>query len=195
MTMEIATVVESLLGQVSEKNMAKGLALAEDGGVAPAETRDQTLRGWVEDPARGKVHVQIDWARGLSWYCQCGSNFYGGSKMCAHAWALLVAADSQGWLGEDAYTAMGREGRKRPTQSLAAAGAAWKQRLNRVEALARDSTPEGRRAWPDNRELVYVVDAERSMQSGGGLDLQVMTRDRKSDGTPGKLKVLKVREP
>src|SRR5207248_2484235 len=75
------------------------------------------LRARVEDDARGPVNVElrsdaVDYygRSGPAWYCSCGSASYQSSaKMCAHVWAALVAADSQGWIGDDAYTA-GRQG-------------------------------------------------------------------------------------
>ena len=190
------TLFAGLGERASEKNRVRGLALAEAGKVTPLRSHAGRVHARVQDQTRGgPVDVELrshasDYygGRGPAWYCSCGSTSYQATaKMCAHAWAVMVAADSQGWAGEDAYTAQRQGGLRRPTQSLSVARSGWKVRLGSVNSVETNLSvvPRySRRSWPAGRELLYVVDCEGS-GGDGEVIVQTMTRDRKAEGQWG----------
>ncbi len=76
----------------------------------------------------------------------------------------------------------------RPTGSPGAGaprGASWRRRLAELHEQARSPHPPAQGEWGAGRQLLYVVDVERS-RTENGLCLEIFCHDRKQDGTWSK---------
>jgi len=87
-----------------------------------------------------------------------------------------------------AAQALARLQRMRSGRKAHRSAAAWKQTLSQLrEAMKVKEQAVAASTWPAGRELLYVVDVERTLE-GGGLVIEVDQRERKKDGNWGKPK-------
>ncbi|HSU66704.1 MAG TPA: SNF2-related protein, partial [Tepidisphaeraceae bacterium] len=63
----------------------------------------------------------------------------------------------------------------------------WKQSLANLREVMRARPDSNRSTWPAGREVLYVIDVQRTLE-GHGLTLEVDTRERRKDGNWGKPK-------
>ena len=135
----------------------------------------------------------------LTVWCDCP--FFEKEGPCKHLWGTLLAAEAQGYLAEAAHSpelilddgmvpyeeefyeeeATPAEAAVPKLAAKTAEPAAWKQEVNSLimSKVLRDRLHDN---WPAKREIVYQVDVQSSIVSGG-LVLALETRDRKSDGS------------
>jgi hypothetical protein len=165
---------------------------------------------WVEAIVQGAhpYDVMLSREKGVVRYaCECPYYASTGDP-CKHVWAALLAAEVHGlidqWfttrqldlvpddeelemdletpqmlrvLSQTVRTPSRRRKQKQP---------GWKQSLAllREQMRVREAP---RSAWPPGREVLYVIDAPRTLE-GAGLVVEINYRERKKDGQWGKPK-------
>lgn len=118
---------------------------------------------------------------------------------CKHVWAALLAAEQSGFLhglekiaaphlrGVRAEAAAETRGepRRRPRSLLEAS---WKQQLLGLRGQLEAADARALANAKGERELLYYIDAKEALASGQ-LAVQIALRERKQDGSWGKVKV------
>ena len=168
----------------------------------------------VEGTVRGSqaYHVEVEWDEGeLSFFCSCP--FFETEGPCKHLWAAVLTAEAKGYLSEigpieSVYQAgfgeieeadeagfemfdedLGARGLFPLSQAKAKLAPpkppAWKIQLERI-ANSRNQEPDSRHAWPDKRQILYVLEVSSS-QSAGQLVISLCSRDRRKDGSYGRI--------
>ena len=77
--------------------------------------------------------------------------------------------------------------RRRSGSARRANAAEWKKSLANLRDAMHARAPHLRADWPAGREVLYIVDAPRTLE-GHGLTVEVDYRERRKDGTWGKPK-------
>jgi hypothetical protein len=118
----------------------------------------------------------------------------------------LIPADDEsdddgggGGLALDLDRVFGARGRpatgKQAPRQKGAASSTWRKSLSTLRQ-ALESVEQlnvGGAIWPPGRQMVYVVDVQRTLEGQQGLVIEVNQRDKKKDGTWAKLKRQAVR--
>jgi superfamily II DNA or RNA helicase len=146
--------------------------------------------------------------------CTCP---YFNSAMCKHIWAVILAAEEKGqlhgdgdeselqlvhaWMddddAEDDVDDQGffekapdhrEQARSQPVPApRRTTAASWREQLAQLNpASSRKAVHEGQ-PWPSSRELLYVIDVATT-SAGRSLDLEILLRDLKKDGSWSKPK-------
>lgn len=148
--------------------------------------------------------VGLAWEEGaLNGWCDCP--YFEDTGSCKHLWATILAAEAKGYLSVaaaddgvvffDGYSDDDDVELSRSSKSLSASRKlpsiitkppvpkppAWRQKLNEI-ANRHVAAARGTDEWPAKRQIVYVVDVADSVRQGA-LHLDLMTRDKKKDGT------------
>lgn len=151
-----------------------------------------------------EYEVELLWqAPDLSVYCNCP--FFDTDGPCKHLWAAVLAAESKGYLSDveparDASElAAEEEFWEDPDEPLLFPISANRPRVAapparppvwkvQIEGIAGSRTGVGgnRLAWPEKRQLLYAVDPGAS-RTAGQLVISLFTRDRKKDGSYGRI--------
>jgi superfamily II DNA or RNA helicase len=128
--------------------------------------------------------VHLDWQDGaLNAACNCA---FFDSAPCKHLWALILAADGQGFLSavppDFSLDLDGERDDTLPADTRVArtpSPPAWKRQLHEIAGGA--ASVEGSfSSWPPKREVIYMVEG---LASAGDLILSLTYRDRKPDGS------------
>jgi superfamily II DNA or RNA helicase len=119
--------------------------------------------------------------RGVSLSCTC-PRFE--TTPCKHVWATLLALDRGGRRG-----VAGPDRTLPPLPPQARPVALWQSRLEFLASRGA-AAGSGRAPWPAGREVVYEVDLPATLE-GRGLVVSLFHRQRRKDGTWGRLKPLK----
>jgi len=174
------------------------------------QNRVKVLAGapdYVEARVRGSrlYDVSFRWNDGvLSALCEC--DYFDSVGACKHLWAVMLAAEARGHLQEAAHSAKfafetwddevpdpDEEDDDRPGRRLHAVSPpqppprpTWAKRLEALADFHKQAAMSETAAWPAKREIVYVIDCQASV-STGGLVVTVHSRDLKKDGTYSRL--------
>ena len=156
--------------------------------------------------------VELTWEEGtVNGWCECP--YFDDNGACKHIWATILAADAQGYLSTaasarnldfsddfrdeyDEEPSSGTLTRISPNSSVEILERtpsfskppapkpqppAWRKKLAEIAgqhaALSRETNE-----WPAKRHIIYVVDVDGSIRQGA-MVLDLMTHDRKKDGT------------
>jgi hypothetical protein len=151
--------------------------------------------------------VEIEWDDG-DLYLDCSCPYFESDGPCKHLWAAILAAQTRGYLSaigkirnvdygaEDLFDDFGEdEGSRQPflvprPKPAAAKTPSWKTRLAAIGEAKTATLQRG--DWPAKRQLVYVIELPSSAGAGHPV-LSVCTRDRKANGTYGRLSPLHTR--
>ncbi len=121
----------------------------------------------------------------------CGCPYFEDTGACKHLWATILAAEAKGYLsaaasdeeliffddhGDDHYEELSRLSKPPAPQPPA-----WRQKLSAI-ASQHAAVTGGTDEWPTKRQIIYVVDIAGSIRQGALL-LDLMTHDKKKDGT------------
>ncbi len=161
----------------------------------------------VEATVRGSQDytVDVDWDEGeLSLFCSCP--YFGTDGPCKHLWAVVLAAEVRGYLSavgrvQSSLQAGVPEFLDEPAEAMAGPRLfplpppkpklvapkppAWKIQIEGI--AGSQNKPAGlREAWPEKRQILYVVDLAAS-RTADQLVLSLCARDRKKDGTYGRI--------
>ncbi len=148
--------------------------------------------------------VGLAWEEGaLNGWCDCP--YFDDNGACKHLWATILAAEAKGYLSaaasdeelvffenyNDDYDAELSPSSKPLSNHLrltpgivkppAPKPPAWRQKLTAIASQHTAST-RGTDEWPAKRQIIYVVDVAGSIRQGAVI-VDLMTRDRKKDGT------------
>ena len=175
---------------------------------------------WVEATVRGgqPYGVYLSRHKGVVRYgCECPL-YANSGEPCKHVWAALLAADAHGYTDEwttsrqlellpedddfdepgiiDMVLGLGRvqpaTRALRRRQRKGQRTADWHHSLAAIRQSMAPSQTAAPAAWPPGREILYVIDAPRTLE-GHGLIVDVSFRERKKDGQWGKPKRQTVR--
>jgi hypothetical protein len=146
---------------------------------------------------------------------QCGCPYFESDGLCKHIWATVLAADAKNYLlgriGSgppsmieenrtdgapleellvDSYESEFYENRRSAPGRNAGARAMPRKPDWRAALALLKSRPQARKTqevWREDREIYYVIDAPRVLESGD-LALEVVWREKRKGGAWGKLK-------
>lgn len=154
----------------------------------------------IEAVVRGSLlyDVSIRAGRDGTLELSCSCPYAEDDPCCKHVWATLIEADAKGvadFRGFDADGAVSptldleraeRSSSRRDRQSSPSRPrrSPWKTQLENIRSWYVGAPSRARvKPWPDNRRLVYVVDASPAAAAAEGILVTVATQQRKSDGT------------
>jgi superfamily II DNA or RNA helicase len=160
---------------------------------------------------RGSEYYQVslEWADGvLSVACDC--LYFDSDGPCKHLWATILTADAYRYLSQAASAPsltldyVGEEFGAESTESgieivpiepcrPAPVQTKWQNFIASITDL-RTQTAYRAEQWPCQREILYVVEVESSMNAGC-LVVSLLTRDRKTDGAWTRPKPLALKFP
>jgi len=157
----------------------------------------------VEATVQGtrQYHVSISRAKN-SFEVSCSCPYYERElDTCKHIWATFLAAEQEGYLEGSGDVTPPRiqeaspgsfldEKPARPPRAKKPPAPSWKQQLQGL--LGTMKAEESQSRWPSERELVYLIDVQDTLASQR-LTVEVAQRDRKMDGSWGKLKSRRIR--
>ena len=183
----------------------RGDSYFRSGAVRSLSVEHGTIEAQVRGTAWYTVWIAMDRLR-LRASCGC-RYFLDNAEICKHIFAVILAAEAQSiplappdadlkrvviepLLGDDDsdWTQLvppdpRRAKREKSVRTLPPAPPAWKQLLTGITAEGDIADPEPSRLIPG--QLLFVVDADASV-SHNALVLELMTRDRKTNGEWGK---------
>ena len=157
----------------------------------------------VEATVQGthQYYVRISRAKN-SFDFSCSCPYYEREFVsCKHIWATFLAAEQEGYLEgsgdipplqiEEASPRSFPAGKpERPPGTKKPPAPSWKQQLQGLlGAMEAEESPS---RWSPERELVYLIDVQDTLASER-LTVEVAQRDRKMDGSWGKLKSRRMR--
>ncbi len=129
----------------------------------------------------------------------CSCPYYDGSfDICKHIWATILAAEKTGYLkGDDNHLSFGavQDGAgtfadKRLAPAVLQPPADWRRHLEQLTGGAREIP--GATVPPHERQLLYLIQARETFDRHK-LTIRVSQRDRRKDGTWGKIKHQRIR--
>jgi superfamily II DNA or RNA helicase len=170
---------------------------------------ESELEAWVRGSQ--EYGVELKWHDGtLAVWCDC-AYFVENAVPCKHLWAVVLAAEGQGYLSAAASAAkvtldcddldlhempdqgvLARDISSRSSAAFRKLPApkppSWRQQV--VEIAAPRAPAAGPDVpWPAKRGILYIVDVASSLQRNG-LVLSLHSRDCKADGSFGRPKPL-----
>lgn len=189
-------VTEQLSDGVRGLTKQRGRSYFLSGAVRLIEGDASHVSATVQGSRRYEVEISVD-GRFVDFSCTCP--FYERDfEACKHIWATALAAEARGYLRNalqlEAPALFGREKKSfpektHPTKKPPAPN--WKQDLDalRVAMQSAEARPGGRP--PVEREMVYLIDLDDTLDTQK-LVIEIARRERKMDGSWGKLKSSKL---
>jgi superfamily II DNA or RNA helicase len=194
--------LEQLRAQVHAPQEAGGRRLFENYKASVTTAYEGDLRAGVDD-GNNRFKVKVAWDdRGYRFACSCGTH---ETRVCEHVWAAALTANDEEHFaatrtGAYVGTANDREfyydssGYRvpRPHQLQKPKPEPvprWKRAIDRLTAPPQQAVP--RVAWPDSRQLVYVIDRDETLL-GKGLVVELAAREPRADGTLSKPKSARI---
>jgi hypothetical protein len=159
----------------------------------------------VEAAVQGtrRYHVSISREKN-SFEVSCTCPYYERElETCKHIWATFLAAEQEGYLEgsrdipprqiqEVGPRSFPDEEPERPPRTKKPPPPSWKQQLQGLRGAMEAEEGRPRNEWLPERELVYLIDVQDTLASER-LTVEVAQRDRKMDGSWGKLKSRRIR--
>jgi len=153
------------------------------------QTAADSFETTVYDERDYHVEFGVDAERTLTYHCDCRDFAKSDPFPCVHIAAAIAASEEDGWLSlDDPYDGVSLPMviNLDPTGRTEPEGRYWKGAIGRLRQGANDAQGRARSAWQQGRELIFSIDVNGS-QLGNGIVLETMHRDRKRDGSWGKL--------
>jgi hypothetical protein len=176
---------EQISEEVGRLTQERGREYFNRGAVERIEGDRTSVRAVVQGTLRYDVEIaRID--EFLDYSCSCPF-FERDLEPCKHIWATVLAAEQRGYLrGRETGSDFDFQlpGKAPPAQS-------WKKQLEPLFESLRAAEKRAQSPAGPDREFVYVIDASAS-QSAGRLIIDAAQRERRADGSWGKLKEKKL---
>jgi hypothetical protein len=176
---------EQISEEVGRLTQERGRDYFNRGAVERIEGDRTSARAVVKGTLRYDVEItSID--EFMDYSCTCPF-FERDLEPCKHIWATVLAAEQRGYLrGRETGT-----GFEFQLPAKAPSGQSWKKQLEPLLESLRAAESRARSPAGPDREFVYVIDASAS-QSAGRLIVDLAQRERRADGSWGKLKEKKL---
>ncbi len=177
---------DQISDEVGRLTQQRGRDYFHRGAVKRIDGDRTSVRAVVQGALRYAVEITaID--EFLDYSCTCPF-FERDLEPCKHIWAAALAAEQHGYLRGSTIEA---DVKLRPPPN-AGAGPSWKKELEPLlESLSLGGERRPRSSGGPEREFVYIVDVAAS-RSAGRLIIDVAQRERRADGSWGKLKEKKL---
>jgi superfamily II DNA or RNA helicase len=186
-----------LFNQVDRLSQERGRSYFQRGAVGFMEGDPWSLRAEVQGTHLYDVQVSSD-RHVINVSCTCPF-FEREREPCKHIWAALLAGEQSGFLAGLGKIAaphlrgvrpesVGKNGSRRGASSPLAAS--WKQQLVSLRSQLEAADERSASVAKAERELVYFIDAHDTL-AAGQLAVQIALRERKTDGSWGKVKTKK----
>lgn len=204
-----------------EEMIQRGRALHQQGRADAYATADaQSVEGKVHDQG-SSYNTVIAWENGSPLACQCGCNEFARHQVCRHVIATALQAAEEGyfaiksdappretrprgqrgvmWISSDGRVRrLDQEDEPRPVVNHKPQPPSWKKQLEKLRALSerqeQRGAPPGSEPWPQDRQMLYIVDLPQSIESDA-LVIRLAARDRRSGGEWSRPKTRGVRFP
>ena len=188
-----------LASQFNPRIRDRGFAYFRSGAVEILEHSDFHVVAQVEGTLRYFVQLRLS-LNSLDVACTCP--YFEDGEDCKHIWATMLAADSKNYLSEiDMYGPLKLVYDDEAAESLElleedepapAHQSLWQQQLVVITNSINSARPEPN-AWPNDREIYYIVDPQASRVSGL-LNVEIAFRERNKKGEWGKIKKARIRQ-
>jgi hypothetical protein len=208
------SLLSKVIDQVDIEVRQEGVKCRGRGEVRITEHTDSWITATVNCGHRYGVELERE-GRELAYSCEC-TDYLDTLEPCQHVWATLLVAEASNVLSPldrpgpvdlvpiddpDLVDDFGRRGpidiglgatRKNPPTAKAPKSRKekpedWKRGFDLLRQAMTSKTELNRTPWPAGRELLYVIEVAAALR-GDGLTIELMTRERKKDGTWGKPK-------
>ena len=191
-------ITDAIADQVAPLTKQRGRSYFVSGAVRLIEGDADHVVATVQGSRRYDVEISAGEVL-VDTSCTCPF-FSRDYEPCKHIWATALAAEQKGYVGiardladDDFDPVIEREfpskepGRleKRPV------GADWKYDLQKLRAAVGSRESQSRTAETSERQLVYLIDIDNSVDTQK-LIVEIARRERKKDGSWGKLKTSKL---
>jgi superfamily II DNA or RNA helicase len=184
------TAFDELTAHFNDAQRQRTQDLLENSVFQFEETGHNSFIVPIYDGRNCLVEIGVDNENTLTYHCDCNEFGQSDPLPCVHIAAAVAAADEDGWLTLDERS----NGVALPpglssTQGTAAEepqGRYWKGAIGRLRQGIREASTSANGAWREGRELIYSIDVPGS-QTGNGIVIETMHRDRRRDGSWGKL--------
>ncbi|HEY6805301.1 MAG TPA: SNF2-related protein [Pyrinomonadaceae bacterium] len=157
----------------------------------------------VEARVKGKSEYLVSLSlQGTTFAVACTCPYFDGGEECKHIWATMLAADAVNYLAAvdrqwplrlvyDDATAdqLHQLFLIKATETNTPKQPLWQQQLTTLTNVVKSERSAVRTAWPEGRELYYIVDPDRSSRQ---LTIDIGFRELKRDGQWGKIKSLRM---
>ena len=173
---------DDLLDQLSSNEHRRVRRLLESNEIELDDTDPQWVRATVFDGRGMNVRYQID-GEICRYRCTCEQFLKTPEPPCAHVIAVLNTAELAERIDTEGLM-LTPDVERQPVAEPVPEPSYWKKAVSRAQAMSEPEVDHSA-YWPADRQLLYMVDVERSRESGG-LVVQTVARDRKRDGTQGK---------
>jgi superfamily II DNA or RNA helicase len=188
----------------------KGETYYQQGRVVITRGAPAVVTARVRGSRPYQVSLVYD-AGALKVSCECP--YFLSSGACKHIWATILAAEGQTFLsaaaedpkltllttsGAGTETAARAQGAVEPAgaQSTRSKVPDWRRQIEQIQQQRSGilDLAASAAAWPEKREVLYVVDGPASKTKGGSLVLGLESRDRRQDGTHTRPVPLRLRK-
>jgi hypothetical protein len=191
---------EQIADEAGRLTQERGRQYYMRGAVKRIDGDGTSVHAAVQGTLRYTVHIRSieDF---LDYSCSC-PYFERDLEPCKHIWATCLAAEQLGYLTanenyqkanhfEPALGSFASKSAPKPTLVGNARSPSWQDQIAPVVNLL--STVEERLRFdrPKEREYIYVIDAEETLEIDGLL-VEIAQRERRANGEWGKLKVKKI---
>jgi superfamily II DNA or RNA helicase len=182
---------DELTAHLSDAQRRRAQLLFEDSEFHFEHIPPNTLKTTVVDEREFNVELGSDGDFStLTYTCDCDEFAKSDPLPCVHIVAAVAAADQDGWLNldemEEGGAAAAPSFGPKPVTETEPEGKYWKGAISRLRQGAREAEGIANTAWRQGRELIFSIDVNAS-KTGEGIVVETMHRDRKRDGTWGKL--------
>jgi superfamily II DNA or RNA helicase len=184
------TLYDELTSHFTDAQRQRVQSLCDDVEFSFAQPAPNVFTARVFDEQESAIELTIDEDRNLGYACDCSEFAESDPLPCVHIVAAITVADEDGWLnldqlydetsGASALSAPANGDEPQPE------GRYWKGAIGRLRQTTHESQRTVRNGWQQGRELLYFIDVSGS-QVGGGVVVETMHRDRKRDGSWGKM--------
>src|SRR5262245_37804208 len=165
---------------VPSGSLKKGRNYFLSGAVRTDRAETDRVEATVAGGGRYSVVLEL-WAQDEMLMASCTCPYYDDLNICKHIWAAILAAESEGHLGqiaefehaslehESAFSVDDEEDEEYDSRTFQPSPKPpktpeWKERL---EELRKEPAPSHYVRPQGKRRIIYVVDAKRCLDSGG----------------------------
>src|ERR1051325_738991 len=192
-------ITDAIADQVAPLTKQRGRSYFVSGAVLLIEGDEEHVVATVQGSRRYDVEISAGEVL-VDTSCTCPF-FTRDFEPCKHIWAAALAAEQKGYVGlardlaDDDFDVGGAARFSAPNGPARAekrpARADWKYDLHKLRQAVGSPNPPWMVPASPERQLVYLVDVDTSTDTRK-LVLEVDHRDRKKDGSFGKLKTSKL---